>query len=145
MPHKPELYWQRTFKVAFVTGVLIFIAAMFGLLVVLFLPRPSWAAWVNVAQEWEPYKLTPEQRLWFKKVRSPHGVPCCDWSDGHPTEADARSDNHYWVPINGAWHQVPTEAVIYDVGNPIGEPVVWYIRQGPDAVFIRCFVPGGGV
>src|SRR5690242_20707140 len=24
-------------------------------------------------------------RSWFKSVRSPHGVPCCDISDGHRT------------------------------------------------------------
>ncbi len=103
------------------------------------------AAWVNVAQEWAPYNLTPEQRSWFKGVHSPHGVPCCDWADGHPTEAEARADNHYWVPIDGEWRQVPSEAVVYDAGNPIGEPVVWYVRQGLGAVYIRCFVPGGGV
>lgn len=113
----------------------VFIVAIAALLLVL--GMRAQAKWENVAQEWEPYKLTPEQKSWFKSVRSPHGVPCCDWADG--------PDNHYWVPIDGEWRQVPSEAVIYDVGNPIGEPVVWYVRQGPDAVYIRCFVPGGGV
>jgi hypothetical protein len=27
----------------------------------------------------------------------------------------------------------------------VGEAVVWYVRQGPDSIYIRCFVPGGGV
>ena len=84
-------------------------------------------------------------RSWFKSVRSPHGVPCCDISDGHRTSYDMRSDNHYWVPIEGEWRQVPSEAIVYNAGNPVGEAVVWYVRQGPDAVYIRCFVPGGGV
>ena len=107
--------------------------------------------WDNVAQEWEPYKLTPQQKSWFKSVRSPHGVPCCDWADGHPTEQDNRPDNKYWIPDPihlgepRQWIPVPPEAVIYDVGNPIGEPVVWYVTQGSDRVYIRCFVPGGGV
>ncbi len=115
------------------------------------------AAWVNVAQEWDKYfeanpNLNREQtRKWFKSVRSPHGVPCCDWADGHPTEAEPRNDNHYWIPDPihmdepRQWIQVPPDAVVYDAGNPIGEPVVWYVIQGPDSVYIRCFVPGGGV
>jgi hypothetical protein len=41
-------------------------------------------------------------RAWFKGVRSPTGVPCCDISDGHRTEYDVRA-GAYWVPINGLW------------------------------------------
>jgi hypothetical protein len=94
----------------------------------------------------EQYGGVPDNvRSWFKSVRSPHGVPCCDISDGHRTAYDMRSDNHYWVPIEGEWRQVPSEAIVYNAGNPVGEAVVWYVRQGPDAVYIRCFVPGGGV
>lgn len=104
------------------------------------------AAWQNVAQEWEPYNLTPEQKSWFKGVRSPHGVPCCDISDGHRTtwKADPVT-GHYWIPIESQWIEVPPEAVINNAGNPVGEAVVWYVWQGPDAVYIRCFVPSGGV
>ncbi len=112
---------------------------------------PALAKWDNVAQEWNPYldKMTPDQRdkakQWFKDVRSPHGVPCCDTADGHRTDYDMGQDNHYWVPIDGKWRQVPSEAVVYNSGNPIGEAIVWYVRQGPDTIYIRCFVPGGGV
>jgi hypothetical protein len=92
------------------------------------------------------YSGVPDNvRSWFKSVRSPHGVPCCDVSDGHRTSYDMRADNHYWVPIEGEWHQVPQEAIVYNAGNPVGEAVVWYVRQGPDSIYIRCFVPGGGV
>ena len=45
-------------------------------------------------------------RAWFKGVRSPAGVPCCDISDGHRTEYDVRA-GAYWVPINGLWWRVP--------------------------------------
>jgi hypothetical protein len=83
-------------------------------------------------------------RSWFKSVRSPHGVPCCDIADGHRTAYDMRADNHYWVPIEGEWRQVPPEAIVYNAGNPVGEAVVWYVRQGDDTFYIRCFVPGGG-
>ena len=50
-------------------------------------------------------------RAWFKGVRSPAGVPCCDISDGHRTEYDVRA-GAYWVPINGLWWRVPEKAII---------------------------------
>lgn len=85
-------------------------------------------------------------RSWFKSVRSPRGVPCCDEADGHRTTWDKHpgSDN-YWVPIEGEWREVPPEAVVYNAGNPVGEAVVWYVKQGTNTYYIRCFVPGGGV
>lgn len=90
--------------------------------------------------------VDPNVRSWFKGVRSPHGVPCCDISDGHQTTWDKRpGDERYWVPIMGEWRPVPPEAVINNAGNPVGEAVVWYVRQGADTVYIRCFVPAGGV
>src|ERR1700704_459770 len=49
-------------------------------------------------------------RSWFKSVKSPKGVPCCDISDGHRTDYDMR-DGSYWVPIEGEWRQVPQGAV----------------------------------
>ena len=60
-------------------------------------------------------------RSWFKSVRSPRGVPCCDIAE------------------------VPQEAVVHNAGNPVGEAVVWYVRQGDNSYYIRCFVPGEGV
>lgn len=81
-------------------------------------------------------------RAWFKSVKSRHGVPCCDIADGHRTDFDMRQDQ-YWVPIDGTWMAVPPEAVLDDVGNPVGDAVVWYSNFG-GRVVIRCFVPGGG-
>jgi hypothetical protein len=78
-------------------------------------------------------------RSWFKSVRSPSGVPCCDMSDGHRTEYDVRA-GAYWVPIDGEWMQVPDRAVIRNGGNPVGEAVVWHIHRG-GTVIISCFVP----
>ncbi len=49
------------------------------------------------------------------------------------------------MPIAGEWREVPPEAVVYNAGNPVGEAVVWYVQQGPNIYYIRCFVPGGGV
>lgn len=96
--------------------------------------------------------VDPKIRDWFKAQRSPSGVPCCDSADGHRTSYDMRPDNHFWVPIDDVWVQVPDNAVIYNAGNPVGEAIVWFVRQGPPPipggppnVFIRCFIPGGGV
>ncbi len=114
--------------------------------------------WKNVAQEWAPYldKMTPDQQKrtkdWFRGVKAPSGVPCCNMADGHPTLEDWRGQNEYWVPnplhvqnqFTSEWIQVPSEAVIHDAGNPTGEAIVWYVIQG-EGVFIRCFIPGGGV
>jgi hypothetical protein len=78
-------------------------------------------------------------RAWFKSVRSPSGVPCCDIADGHRTAYDVRSGS-YWVPIEGEWMQVPERAVIRDGNNPIGEAVVWYVHHR-GAIVISCFMP----
>jgi hypothetical protein len=78
-------------------------------------------------------------RSWFKSVRSPAGVPCCDVSDGHRTAYDVRG-GAYWVPIEGEWMQVPDKAVLRDSGNPLGEAVVWYVHHR-GAIIISCFVP----
>jgi hypothetical protein len=86
--------------------------------------------------------VSPSVRAWFKSVKSQHGVPCCDIADGHRTDYDMRK-NQYWVPINGTWMPVPDEAVLNNVGNPVGDAIVWYSIYGSHVV-IRCFVPGGG-
>jgi hypothetical protein len=91
------------------------------------------------------YNDVPDSiRSWFKGVRSPHGVPCCDIADGHRTSYDIRNDG-FWVPIEGEWRHVPPEAIVYNAGNPVGEAVVWWVRQSGNTVYIRCFVPGSGV
>jgi hypothetical protein len=51
--------------------------------------------------------------------------------------------NQYWVPINGDWLPVPADAVLENVGNPVGDAVVWCSVYGGHVV-IRCFVPGNG-
>jgi len=102
------------------------------------------AKWINVAGEWDAYRLNDSQRMWFKNVRSQSGVPCCDVSDGHPTAMDHRVDGYY-IPdprdTTKEWLKVPEEALTRQKINPIGVATVWYVMQGPDTVYIRCFVP----
>src|SRR5258708_35922328 len=78
-------------------------------------------------------------RAWFKGVRSPTGVPCCDISDGHRTEYDVR-EGAYWVPINGLWWRGPEKAIIRNAGNPLGEAGGWYVSLRGN-IEIPCFVP----
>jgi hypothetical protein len=93
-----------------------------------------------------------EVRQWFEHLRSPTGVPCCSYADGHRTGYDTRQDQ-YWVPIESEWYPVPPEAVI-KTANPVGEAIVWYqnLSEYNDGVVstdskyrILCFVPTDGV
>jgi hypothetical protein len=94
-----------------------------------------------------------EVREWFEHLRSPTGVPCCSYADGHRTGYDTRQDQ-YWVPIEGEWYPVPPEAVI-KTANPVGEAIVWYqsvsnseynmVISTDPKYRILCFVPTDGV
>ena len=91
-------------------------------------------------------------REWFEHLRSPNGMSCCSYADGHRTGYDMRQ-GEYWVPIEGEWYPIPPEAVI-KTANPVGEAIVWYQSQsrseyevstaGPK-YRILCFVPSDGV
>jgi hypothetical protein len=122
-------------------------SALCGLLIVLFASMPIAAKAIDNGQ----FDDVPANiRAWFKSVRSPHGIPCCDVADGHRTTWRGDAQGTYWVPIEGRWVPVPPDAVVYDAGNPFGEAVVWYLRlgtaeDGTPRFYIRCFVPGGGV
>jgi hypothetical protein len=90
-----------------------------------------------------------EVREWFEHLRSPNGVACCSYADGHRTGYDMRQ-GQYWVPIEGQWYAVPPEAVI-KTANPVGEAVVWYLEYADEFATvlptyrILCFVPSDGV
>jgi hypothetical protein len=93
-----------------------------------------------------------EVREWFEHLRSPNGVLCCSYADGHRTGYDMRQ-GQYWVPIEGEWYPIPSEAVI-KTANPVGEAIVWYqnLSEYNDGVVstdskyrILCFVPTDGV
>ena len=91
-----------------------------------------------------------EVREWFEHLRSPTGVPCCSYADGHRTGYDMRQ-GQYWVPIKGKWYAVPPEAIV-KTANPVGEAIVWYVEDEGDfsttvlpTYRILCFVPSDGV
>ena len=92
--------------------------------------------------------VPPEIREWFENMRSPKGILCCSYADGHRTGYDIRQ-GQYWVPIKGEWYPVPPEAVI-KTENRVGEAIVWYLEVEPeqagpegDRYRIICFVPSG--
>jgi hypothetical protein len=92
--------------------------------------------------------VPPAIREWFENMRSPKGIACCSYADGHRTGYDIRQ-GQYWVPIDGEWYPVPAEAVI-KTENPVGEAIVWYLPvQGDfrrnEQYRIICFVPSGDV
>lgn len=127
----------------FLVGLMFLLVILIALVV-----RPALAA------DNGQFENVPDNiRSWFKSVRSPNGVPCCDIADGHHTTWRATSDGSYEAPIRNPedpegsdhWYTVPPEAIVYNQGNPNEDAIVWYVRQGTNVYFIRCFVPGGGV
>ena len=92
--------------------------------------------------------VPPEVREWFEHLRSPNGVPCCSYADGHHTGYDMRQ-GQYWVPIEGEWYPIPPEAVI-KTANPVGEAIVWYVSTYGENLAdpkykVLCFIPSDGV
>ena len=83
----------------------------------------------------------PELHRWFESLKSGKG-PCCSDADGSAvSDVDwETAGGHYRVRLDGAWVDVPDEAVITEP-NRIGRTMVWPIR-GYLGVSIRCFMPG---
>lgn len=130
-----------------------YIAALVGLALLLFYA----IAHSTDYGQWKGYRLTPEQRDWFRHVTVPfdpyHGI-CCDIADGFPVpDAEKEADGHYWFTFDGQRWQVPEIAVIMDNGNPIGVPIAWItmVYDDPKAtsadhtmvggMMVKCFLP----
>ena len=77
-------------------------------------------------------------KQWFDSLHSGKGF-CCSEADGRETEYDIRGE-HYWVPVNGTWTEVPDDAVITEP-NKFGRPLLW-LRVDQQ---IQCFIPGSGL
>ena len=83
----------------------------------------------------------PHLNGWYKGLESGRG-PCCDGTD-HSYVADVDWESkagRYRVRIDGAWHDVPPEAVLPGP-NLDGRTLVWPIK-GWGGLTIRCFMPG---
>ena len=80
---------------------------------------------------------------WFENLASKRGL-CCSDADGTAlSDVDWESrQGHYRVWLDGAWHDVPDDAVITEP-NRAGRTMVWPTR-GTLGLSIRCFMPGAG-
>jgi hypothetical protein len=90
--------------------------------------------------QWDSYRLTDEQRVWFKSVTNRAGNKCCDDGDGYPVEYEMRPDNHYWIHFHDRWFLVPDIAVVRHFGNPTGSGIAWFM-DFEGLLIINCFVP----
>lgn len=83
---------------------------------------------------------------WFDSLQSKKGA-CCSDADGTAlSDVDwTTKDGHFRVRIEGAWYNVPDEAVLTQP-NLSGRTIVWPViyRNGATIrdVEIRCFIPG---
>ncbi len=101
------------------------------------------AAAMQIARARDPdgrYANSPLKE-WFDGLRSGKG-PCCSDADGSAvSDVDWESkDGHYRVRLDGAWIDVPDEAVVTEP-NRVGRAMVWPIKSYM-GVTIRCFMPG---
>jgi hypothetical protein len=91
--------------------------------------------------QWNGYRLTPEQKQWFKGVQDAGGIACCSVADGYPISTyEKRPDGHYWIWFEHEWRQVPDYAV-RNAPNPVGIAVAWFYVFMSGPWVIRCFVP----
>jgi hypothetical protein len=91
--------------------------------------------------QWNNYRLSDQQKAWFKTVLDSLGNTCCDGADGYPVDYETR-ENKYWVHFRGQWLEVGERAVKRQP-NPIGEGVAWFYYLDGN-LSVRCFVPGPG-
>jgi hypothetical protein len=92
--------------------------------------------------------VDPATRAWVKGLTDKGGYSCCDTADGYPADVDWDNDTgKYRVRIDGAWYDVPEDAVIKQP-NRLGYAVVWWYPtteiDGRRTPHIRCFLPGAG-
>jgi hypothetical protein len=117
-------------------GWLVLPAAAGAVLLAIPLPDAGWAR-----DRGQFAASRPEMNARFDSLRSAKG-PCCSDADGSAvSDVDWESNGgHYRVRLDGAWLDVPDEAVI-TVPNRVGRTMVWPIR-GSGGTLIRCFMPG---
>lgn len=146
-------------KVLLVVIGIIVACGLVGLGMVLFLPRPSWAADSGL---YDPQRMNEQDQViwrWFQEqaVRS-----CCAEADAFEADDFERKDGHYVAVItngeankwraglpNGFRILVPDSQIRWSPRNPTGHGVI-FIRAGwnandPASIFVYCYFPPGGV
>lgn len=91
-------------------------------------------------------------KAWFNTLRSERWGLCCSGADGSAvSDVDWRShDGAYQVRLDGAWIDVPDDAVV-KAPNLFGRAMVWPMHgrfsgngtfESLEGLTIRCFMPG---
>lgn len=85
----------------------------------------------------------PDTSAWFKALKSPKGMPCCDYADGNRVEDPDYIENpdgsyEVNVPSHGGWKHVDKDRVV-DGTNRVGYAIIWWSKYAPDPY---CFLPG---
>jgi hypothetical protein len=101
------------------------------------------ASGADAAGPSEKWGHDPQTSQWFKSLRSPQGVSCCDYVDGvrlEDPEWRQTEDASYEVFARGAWHKIPPEHVV-TATNRVGYAILWWPAGYEEP---SCFLPGAG-
>lgn len=78
---------------------------------------------------------------WFKSLRAPNGIPCCDYADGvrlEDPEWRENPDGSYSVFAKGEWRMIDKDHVI-TTSNRVGYAILWWPEHWDHP---SCFMPG---
>lgn len=110
---------------------------------------PAWPAWAQVDVPPGPPAAAPDgpydgsQSDWYKSLRSPGGIPCCDIADCRRVDAEQR-DGQWWANSpRWGWQPVPDKAILPGF-SIFAEAVLCETQWGPNMHFY-CFVRPGQV
>jgi hypothetical protein len=119
-------------RAALVAAFLILAAATLAITVFLD------GAYAFDSEKWGHDAATSE---WFRSLRAPNGIPCCDYADGVRIEdPDWREnqDGSYAVFAKGQWHAIDKDHII-TATNRVGYAIVWWPEHWDHP---SCFLPG---
>lgn len=91
------------------------------------------------------YAASPN-REWFRSLKPySNSPPCCDEADGIAVDGDDYEvrNGHYWVRLKGEWREIREDQLVTEP-NRLGTAFVWTYTNGMN-IYIRCFMPGGGM
>lgn len=78
---------------------------------------------------------------WFKSLRAPTGIPCCDYADGvrlEDPEWRESQDGTYSVFAKGKWWAIDKDHIV-TAPNRVGYAILWWPEHWDHP---SCFLPG---
>lgn len=83
-----------------------------------------------------------ETSQWFKSLRGPSGIPCCDYTDGSriedPGDYKENEDGSYEVFAHDKWNHISKDYVL-EGSNKVGYAILWWPPMMDHPI---CFLPG---